>query len=118
MRSGPHHTTTGNREFRQVLTVVLRLCGHWSTGPSGVAVQSNARLRAPNSPPPANTSFPTSDSPADGSASAVASCILGPMGLNDGIVRAPSRATKLRRAALTAHAELTVLLQLQGPPRE
>ena len=30
-------------------------CGHCSTGPSTVVDQSTARIRAPISPPPANT---------------------------------------------------------------
>ena len=33
-------------------TAVLRLCGHRSTGPSGVFDQSFERIRSPISPPP------------------------------------------------------------------
>src|SRR3954464_15880476 len=43
----------GKREFRQVLTMVRRLCGQPSTGPSGVRDQSKLRMSTPVSPPPA-----------------------------------------------------------------
>ena len=43
----------GNREFRQMLIVVRRLCGHALMGPSGVARQSIERTRSPMSPAPA-----------------------------------------------------------------
>ena len=36
-----------------MLTVLRRLCGHASGGPSGVFAQSISRIRAPISPPPA-----------------------------------------------------------------
>src|SRR5688572_17673094 len=39
-----------------MLTPVRRLCGHRSTGPNGVVDQSNARISAPMSPPPARQS--------------------------------------------------------------
>src|SRR5665213_1130352 len=45
-----------NREFKQMLAEVFRLCGHVSTGPRGVFDQSRARINAPISPPPANSS--------------------------------------------------------------
>src|SRR5580704_13024296 len=37
-------------------TTERRLCGHPSTGPSGVCDQSLRRIRSPISPPPENTS--------------------------------------------------------------
>ena len=42
----------GLREFKQVLTLVRKLCGQLSTAPSGVFDQSIERMRAPISPPP------------------------------------------------------------------
>src|SRR5258707_1162478 len=36
-----------------ICTTLRRLCGQRSTGPTGVADQSLARTKAPNSPPPA-----------------------------------------------------------------
>jgi hypothetical protein len=39
-----------------MLTAVVSLCGQDSTGPTGVCDQSNARVRAPISPPPARKS--------------------------------------------------------------
>src|SRR5512146_2090604 len=53
--SAPHQTRIGNREWRHVLTVVRRLCGHPETGPNGVDAQSIDRISAPISPPPART---------------------------------------------------------------
>src|SRR6185436_3862823 len=41
-----------------MLTALLRLCGHVSTVPSGVAGQSCSRMRPPISPPPARKSDP------------------------------------------------------------
>src|SRR5678815_1566804 len=41
-----------------MLTALQRLCGHVSTGPSGVADQSCSRMRPPISPPPARKSDP------------------------------------------------------------
>ena len=38
--------------------MVLSDCGHPAGGPSGVVVQSSARMRAPNSPPPARKPMP------------------------------------------------------------
>src|SRR4051812_5722882 len=52
---GPHQMNNSNRECMQIDTEVRRLCGHWCTGPSGVADQSISRISAPVSPPPANT---------------------------------------------------------------
>jgi hypothetical protein len=46
----------GYLELRRRLTVVFRLCGHDSGGPSGVADQSRPRARAPHSPPSERTS--------------------------------------------------------------
>src|SRR2546426_11498802 len=48
----------GKFEARQRLTVVRKLCGHDSMGPSGVLLQSIERINLPISPPP------TSQSPA------------------------------------------------------
>src|SRR6185295_15157245 len=36
----------------QIETAVLRDCGHWAAGPTGLLDQSNARMRSPISPPP------------------------------------------------------------------
>ncbi|GMT97720.1 hypothetical protein KH5H1_18390 [Corallococcus caeni] len=47
-------------EDRHRLTVVRRLCGHVSTGPSGVFDQSMARINRPISPPPDSQSIPDS----------------------------------------------------------
>src|ERR1041384_272508 len=41
-----------------MLTAVRRLCGQRATGPSRVVDQSNARISAPISPPPARQSAP------------------------------------------------------------
>ncbi len=48
----PQMTQIGRSEAKQMLTVVRRLCGHPSTGPSGVADQSIDRIKLPISPPP------------------------------------------------------------------
>jgi hypothetical protein len=40
-------------EGSSMLTVLRRLCGHVSTGPSLVCDQSISRIRVPISPPPA-----------------------------------------------------------------
>lgn len=53
--SGPHATNIANRGFRQMLTEVLRLCGHCSMGPSAVFDQSSERMSAPISPGLANS---------------------------------------------------------------
>src|SRR6188768_1455573 len=47
----------GWREVSMMRTAVLRLCGHDSGEPSGVDVQSNARIIAPSSPPPARNAL-------------------------------------------------------------
>ncbi|MEQ1504799.1 MAG: hypothetical protein ABMB14_21360, partial [Myxococcota bacterium] len=47
---GPHHTNIGWREVSRIRTAVCRLRGQPSGGPSGLPVQSNARIRAPISP--------------------------------------------------------------------
>ena len=41
------------REVSRIRTTVLRLCGHWETGPNGVVDQSCARIRRAISPSPA-----------------------------------------------------------------
>jgi len=46
--------TIGYRELRQMPTAVRRLCGHFDTGPSGVAAQLNEDIRAAISPAPTN----------------------------------------------------------------
>ena len=46
-------TQMGRSDARQMLTVVRRLWGHDSTGPSGVCDQSIDLIRRPISPPPA-----------------------------------------------------------------
>src|SRR5258708_36061283 len=56
----------GKLEARQRLTVVRRLCGHDSMGPSGVLVQSFDRTNLLISPPPTNQSFESTDSPEPG----------------------------------------------------
>ncbi len=60
MSSGPHQTNIGWREVRTSRTVTRRLCGHVSGEPSDVFDQSNPRVRAPISPPPAKKSLTTS----------------------------------------------------------
>jgi hypothetical protein len=42
----------GNRDSIRMLTAVRKLCGHDSTGPTGVFDQSIERMRSPVSPPP------------------------------------------------------------------
>ena len=42
---GPHQSTMGKAQSRQVLTHVRRADGHVSTGPSAVFDQSSARMR-------------------------------------------------------------------------
>src|SRR5215510_1291128 len=54
--SGPQNTTIWAREGSKWLTQLRRLCGQASMGPSGVAAQSLARIRAPSSPPPTSQS--------------------------------------------------------------
>src|SRR6516225_9789138 len=62
--SGPHHSSSGNRLASRKVTIMRRLGDHRPTGPSGVRVQSVARIRAPISPPPArNSTAPPSDFP-------------------------------------------------------
>src|SRR5712691_7100046 len=46
----------GKFEARQRLTVVRKLCGHDSMGPSGVLLQSIDRISLPISPPPMSQS--------------------------------------------------------------
>src|SRR5690349_12411970 len=46
----------GNRELRQILIAVRRLCGQAATWPSGVSAQLRSRIKAPISPPPARIS--------------------------------------------------------------
>src|SRR6516225_10002091 len=52
MRSGPHQTTIGKRDARQVATAALRVSGQPNGGPNGERDQSCARMRAPMLPPP------------------------------------------------------------------
>src|SRR5262245_44769827 len=49
---GPHHTTIGNRELRQVATAVFRTSGQRTGSPKGDLLQSNERMSAPILPPP------------------------------------------------------------------
>src|SRR5712671_2917314 len=56
----------GKLEARQRLTVVRRLCGHDSMGPSGVLVQSFDRTNLPISPQPTSQPFESTDSPEPG----------------------------------------------------
>src|SRR5215210_2950109 len=51
MRSRPHQMNIGWRVFSSSRTAVRRVCGQASGGPSGVAAQSKALIRAPISPP-------------------------------------------------------------------
>jgi hypothetical protein len=51
---GPHASEMGKLEARQRLTVVRRLWGYDSMGPSAVSVQSMDRISWPISPPPTN----------------------------------------------------------------
>jgi hypothetical protein len=46
---------SGKRLARRKRTIIRRLCGHVSTGPSGVRDQSRERMSVPISPPPTNT---------------------------------------------------------------
>jgi hypothetical protein len=69
-RSGPPQSNIGNRLPSTTPSIVLRLVGHCSTGPSFVLDQSVERMIAPISPPPANKSvgapivvFPQPDEP-------------------------------------------------------
>src|SRR6185312_16896707 len=52
-----------NRDASMDGIIARRLCGHPSTGPSGVAPQSIDRMRAPLWPPPSNRL--TAEGPAD-----------------------------------------------------
>ncbi len=54
--SGPQHIHIAYRDVSMIRTVVLRLCGQISTGPSGVLDQSNERISEPIWPPPARQS--------------------------------------------------------------
>src|SRR5438477_11657481 len=56
MNSGPHQSTIGNRELRQMLTAIFSESGHCAGGPNGDCVQSWARMSAPISPPPERNS--------------------------------------------------------------
>jgi hypothetical protein len=47
--------TIGCRDPKQILTAVLRHCGHRAGGPTAVVHQSMALARSPISPPPART---------------------------------------------------------------
>ncbi len=49
----PEHRTICAFDGSSMLTVLRRLWGHDSGGPSGVPDQSSSRIRAPISPPPA-----------------------------------------------------------------
>ena len=51
VRSGPHSIHIAYRESSRIRAAVLRLCGQASGEPSGVVLQSNARMRRPISPP-------------------------------------------------------------------
>src|SRR5262245_2341466 len=51
-RSGPHQTTIGNRDARQVPMAALSVSGQHAGGPSGERDQSWVRIRAPILPPP------------------------------------------------------------------
>src|SRR5689334_13026305 len=44
----------GKPVSRRMLSAVLRLCGHPSTGPTAVSPQSMDRMRAPIAPPPSS----------------------------------------------------------------
>src|SRR5262249_14306377 len=52
MRSGPHQTTIGKRDARQVATEALSVSGQYAGGPSGERDQWWLRMRAPILPPP------------------------------------------------------------------
>ena len=52
MNSGPQSTRIAKRDDSMTATMVRRLGGHSSTGPSGVLDQSMLRMSAPASPPP------------------------------------------------------------------
>src|SRR6516165_10832109 len=62
MRSGPHQTTIGKRDARQVAMAALSVSGQHAGGPSGECDQSWARIRAPILPPPSRK--PTGVGPA------------------------------------------------------
>src|SRR2546426_5846375 len=65
--SGPQHTSMGKPDSTQMLVAVRRLCGHRSAGPSAVADQSLARMRAAISPAtPLTPSFRPSDTRTEG----------------------------------------------------
>src|SRR3954469_8352537 len=52
MRSLPHQRNMGWREASMVLTVMSKVSGQCSMGPTGVRVQSKARVRRAISPVP------------------------------------------------------------------
>src|SRR6185437_7747868 len=54
MKSGPHHSSNGKRLGSRKRTIMRRLGDHVSTGPSGVAAQSVARISCAISLSPGN----------------------------------------------------------------
>src|ERR1700684_2103773 len=52
MRSFPHHRNMGWRDDSMVLTVMRSASGHSAMGPTGVVLQSKARVRSAISPVP------------------------------------------------------------------
>src|SRR5262249_1852738 len=57
MSSSPHQTNIGWRDVSIIWTDVLRLCGQFSAGPSGVFPQSISRIRCAISLEPENRWF-------------------------------------------------------------
>src|ERR1700687_527396 len=55
MKSGPQAIYIGYPDASRMLSDVRRLCGHCSTGPTGVRDHSIERMSLPISPPPAKT---------------------------------------------------------------
>src|ERR1700738_3309241 len=55
MKSGPQAMYIGYPDVSRMLSDVRRLCGHCSTGPTGVQDHSKDRMSWPISPPPAKT---------------------------------------------------------------
>src|SRR5262245_66690547 len=56
MSCSPQPSQKGWREVSIIRTAVFKLCGHDSTGPSGVSDQSISRINLPISPPPVSQS--------------------------------------------------------------
>src|ERR1700682_5220200 len=56
MSSGPHQMNIGWLVLSRMRSAVRKLCGQVSCLPSGLADQSQARVNAPISPPPARKS--------------------------------------------------------------